>query len=120
MDLALIRQLHATAADESADAKDREDAKSYLTEHEDAIVAAYLALPENLHTDKARAGQPKYAIDDLDRLGFWLQHREDESEPLPEFFARVERLKADRVVSGAFHKLSRFESDGDERSRGRC
>jgi hypothetical protein len=46
MDTALIEQLYAVANDDTAESKDRDDARNYLSEHEAEIVATFLVLPE--------------------------------------------------------------------------
>jgi hypothetical protein len=105
IDLERLSQLYETAHNEEKTPEQRLKATGLLAEIDaDALAAEYLSLPDNQHQDSATVGiykwikgQPRWAsLDDLaNYVAGWL--RQNDGETNKEFFARMDRLKADKL-----------------------
>lgn len=75
MEIQFIQKLYETANDETAETQDRDDARNYLLEHEDEIVAAFLVLPEMPRSRGGNLMFPTYetafARNCLDKTSEW-------------------------------------------------
>src|ERR1700721_456981 len=97
IDLEKLSELYGTAHDVTKSPAQRQRAAELLAEIDaHKILTEYMAVPESSGDDDDDADRFTKAYDNFTRgLLFWLVQKQGESNE--EFYAREERLKADKV-----------------------